>query len=47
MSPFLALKRLSNQGWTNVILSKHALELPGILHPLGIDDYKDAIFFSA
>jgi putative hydrolase of the HAD superfamily len=42
-----ALRRLANQGWSNVLLSNHTPKLPEILQALGLDRYLEAIFCSA
>ena len=42
-----ALARLSAQGWTHMILSKHVPELPSIIHHLQLGEYMSQLFNSA
>ena len=42
-----ALDRLSERGWTHVILSNHVPELAALVEALGLAPYIDAVFTSA
>lgn len=41
------LARLSQEGWTNLVLSNHVPELPSIIDRLGLVDHIDDVFTSA